>query len=133
MSRFFGSYAREWKAIATAVKDAAGWRCVRCGAAHLAGRGTILTVHHVDGNKGNNAWWNLLALCQRCHLSVQGRVVPDRPWLFAHSRWFVPYVGGFYAAFYGTAEVTREAVEANPIHFLRLGQPWREDFPEVCS
>ncbi len=133
MSRFSGTYTRDWKAIATAVKDAADWRCIRCGAAHLSGPGTILTVHHLDGDKGNNAWWNLLALCQRCHLSVQARVIPARPWLLEHSRWFVPYVGGFYAYYYGAADVTRANVEANPADFLRLGQPWRSHFPEVAA
>lgn len=34
----------------------------------------ILTVHHLDGDKLNCRWWNLAALCQRCHLSIQGRV-----------------------------------------------------------
>jgi hypothetical protein len=131
MTRFSGVYARDWKRIATATKEAAGWQCIRCGAAHQSGRGTILTVHHLDGDKSNNAWWNLLALCQRCHLSIQARVIPERPWLLAHSPWFVPYVGGFYAAYYGSADVTRTNVEANPADFLRLGQPWRREFPEV--
>lgn len=29
-----GEYPTDWKTLATAVKDAAGWRCVRCGHAH---------------------------------------------------------------------------------------------------
>lgn len=29
-----GEYPRNWKDIARAVKDAAGWRCVRCGHRH---------------------------------------------------------------------------------------------------
>lgn len=28
----------------------------------------VLTVAHLDHNKKNNRFWNLKALCQRCHL-----------------------------------------------------------------
>lgn len=38
------------------------------------GKMRALTVHHLDGDKANMRWWNLLALCQFCHLSVQARV-----------------------------------------------------------
>lgn len=30
----------------------------------------ILTVHHIDNNKENNADLNLIALCQHCHLRL---------------------------------------------------------------
>jgi hypothetical protein len=119
-----GEYAPDWPEVAKAVKDAAGWTCIRCGHAHSVDGGRILTVHHLDGDKGNNAWWNLLALCQRCHLSVQGRVLPERPWLWSHSAWFIPYVCGFYAHYYAGMTITREAAEADPARFLSLGQPW---------
>lgn len=68
----------------------------------------ILTVHHLDGNKANCSWWNLLALCQRCHLTVQGSVKPETPWFLEHSEWFKPYVAGFYAHKYEGREITRE-------------------------
>lgn len=57
----------------------------------------IGTVHHLDGDKANCRWWNLLALCQRCHLTIQSRVNPHQPYMFEHSDWFKPYVAGFYA------------------------------------
>jgi hypothetical protein len=48
----------------------------------------ILTVHHLDSDKENLAWWNLPALCQVCHLAIQGksrgevvRIYADRSWL----------------------------------------------------
>lgn len=84
----------------------------------------ILTVHHLDGNKANNAWWNLLALCQVCHLQVQGKVIPERPYLWRHSDWFVPYVCGFYAHYYGEQSITREQADATPDRWLAMGQPW---------
>lgn len=70
----------------------------------------ILTVHHLDGQKDNDAWWNTLALCQRCHLEIQGKVDPRVPWFLEHSEWFKPYVAGFYANHYFGLQLTREDV-----------------------
>lgn len=135
-----GAYPTDWREIARRVKAEAGDRCVRCGHGNDApgkrvpctehcthpdnGKQRMLTVHHLDGDKGNCRWWNLLALCQVCHLSVQARVIPDRPWLLDHSAWFVPYVCGFYAYRAGE-EITREQAEDDPDRWLALGQPWR--------
>lgn len=71
-------------------------------------RARILTVHHLNGDKADCRWWNVVALCQRCHLSVQGRVVMARVWPWEHSDWFKPYVAGFYALVYEGREITRE-------------------------
>lgn len=68
----------------------------------------ILTVHHFDGDKSNDAWWNTLALCQRCHLTIQCRVDPDIPFFLEHSEWAKPYVAGFYAWKYKGLLITRE-------------------------
>jgi hypothetical protein len=94
---FPGEYPDNWKEIAKAVKDTAEWKCVRCGREHNPKEGYCLTVHHLDGHKDNCAWWNIPALCQRCHLHIQGKVVMERPYMFAHTPWFLPYVGGYYA------------------------------------
>lgn len=122
-TRFKGAYGSEWKAIARSVKAEAGERCVRCQHPHDPAGGYCLTVHHSDGDKSNNAWWNLLALCQRCHLSIQARVIPERPYLFEHSTWFKPYVAGFYAQYYGGESITRAEAEAHLDRYLALGQP----------
>ncbi len=71
----------------------------------------ILTVHHFDGDKSNDAWWNTLALCQRCHLTIQSRVDPDIPFFFEHSEWAKPYIAGFYAWKYEGRQITREEAE----------------------
>ena len=137
-----GVYPPDWPEISRRVRAEAGDRCIRCGhpdgdrpgalvpcdarCTHPPnGRLRVLTTHHLDGDKANCLWWNLLALCQVCHLQVQARVIPERPWLFEHSGWFVPYVCGFYAAYYGGRAITRAQAEAKPERWLALGQPWR--------
>jgi hypothetical protein len=125
MSRFTGHYPPDWTALAKRLKDDAGWRCVRCGHSHEPSAGYCLTVHHADGDKSNNAWYNTLVLCQRCHLHIQASLIPDRPWLFEHTAWYVPYVCGFYAWHYGGLVITREQAEREPERWLALGQPWR--------
>ena len=92
-----GVYAQDWPQIAQAIKDDAGWICVRCQQAHgPAADGQCLSVHHFDGDKCNNEPWNLMALCQRCHLSIQGRVDPEIPLLMDPSDWIRPYIAGYY-------------------------------------
>jgi len=83
-------------------------------------------VHHLDGDKGNCRWWNLIPLCNSCHLTIQAKVIPERPYIWDHSDWFVPYVCGFYAFWFAHEEITRAEAEARPDHWLSLGQPWRE-------
>ena len=107
-----GTYPENWDEIARAVKQAANWKCIRCARAHNPVIGYCLTVHHFDGNKSNCEWWNLLALCQRCHLSIQGRVDPNTPYMFEHSDWLKPFVAGFYAKKYQKRDLNRDAVLA---------------------
>lgn len=90
-----GDYPDNWPEIATACKEAAGWKCIRCGIANQPGH--VLTVHHLDMNPSNCEWWNLAALCQQCHLHIQGKVVMSQPYIFEHSEWFRPYVAGYEA------------------------------------
>jgi hypothetical protein len=80
----------------------------------------ILTVHHLDGHKANCRWWNLVALCQRCHLQVQGKVQMARVWPWEHSDWFKPYVAGYYAHAYLGLDLTRVEAEARLDELLDL-------------
>lgn len=96
-----GEYPDNWPQIAHSIKEAAGWNCERCGHPHDPQAGYALTVHHLDGDKSNCRWWNLAALCQRCHLHIQGKVIMERYWMFEHSEWFKPHVAGYYAYIYG--------------------------------
>lgn len=92
-----GEYPPEWGILAWNIKKAAGWKCVRCGAQHDPSAGNTLTVHHLDLDKSNCRWHNLVALCQRCHLQIQHKVYLSRPWLYEHTQWFKPFAAGYYA------------------------------------
>lgn len=119
--RSTGAYPDDWRQIAGRVKAEAGWRCVRCHHRHDPETGYTLTVHHLDLNPSNNRWWNLLPLCQRCHLRIQGRVDLARPWvMLPHSGWFRPYVAGYYAWRYLGAELSRDDVMADIDRYLSL-------------
>lgn len=108
LRRFTGEYAADGKATRRAAREAAGNKCIRCGHVHCVASGHVLTTHHFDGNKANDAWWNLMALCQRCHLRVQNRVDPRIPFFLPHSEWAKPYIAGFYAHKYEGKLITRE-------------------------
>jgi hypothetical protein len=91
-------YPDDWPIIATALKQRHDWRCERCGHANDLASGHVLTVHHLDGNKANCEGWNLAALCQRCHLRIQGRVKMDQGFFEAImpvSEWFKPHYEGY--------------------------------------
>lgn len=83
-------------------------------------RWRVLTVHHLNGQKHDLRWWNLAALCQRCHLQIQGRVVMERIWPWPHTPWFRPYAAGWYAHAYLGEDLTREQVEARLDELLAL-------------
>ena len=119
-----GPYPPDWTMIASQVKNKAGWCCVRCN--HPSESGHILTVHHLDMDPANCAWWNLAALCQQCHLHIQAKVILSRPYMYKHSAWFQPYVAGYYAHLQGMCE-DRNYVEAHLEELLEYGKPPRED------
>lgn len=107
-----GKYPKDWKRIALYIKAQAGWKCIRCDHHNDVASGHVLTVHHFNGDKAFCEWFNLLALCQRCHLSFQGRVNPEQPYMFEHSAWLKPYVAAFYAWKYEQKILTREETTA---------------------
>lgn len=91
----------------------------------------ILTVHHLNGNKADCRWWNLAALCQRCHLTIQGKVYMEREWIRDHSDWFKPYAAGWYAVRYLGLDLSREETMARLDELLALEfrEPRLEGFP----
>lgn len=90
-------YPENWPEIALRIKEAAGWKCERCTHDNDFETQHVLTVHHLDGDKSNCADWNLAALCQRCHLKIQGRVVFFQDYLFPHTPWMKKHVEGYNA------------------------------------
>lgn len=114
-----GEYVGDWKEIAERVKAFAEWRCIRCKHPNKF-PGHVLTVHHWDGDKGNNRWWNLMALCQVCHLQIQGKVDPERPFFLEHTDWCKPYAAGFYASKYLELDLDREETMERLEELLQL-------------
>jgi heterodisulfide reductase subunit B len=70
----YSKYPKNWKAIATAVKEAAGWRCEVCGVkCYSPGEKVlmvqrVLTVAHINHNPADCRPENLLGACSVCHL-----------------------------------------------------------------
>ena len=58
MRHFKNDYNPDGKKKRLESREAAGFKCIRCGSPSVKGR--ILTVHHFDGDKANDEWWNLL-------------------------------------------------------------------------
>lgn len=67
-------YPPDWKEIALAKKQAAGWKCEKCGkqcrkpGEPFDTHKRTLTVAHLDHNPENCADDNLKAMCAPCHL-----------------------------------------------------------------
>lgn len=86
-----GEYPSDWDAIADAAKERVNWMCEHCGmqfvpgtnkaaeAVNANGKPTILTVHHLSGDKADCRWENLLVCCQKCHLHIQASWGPGQP------------------------------------------------------
>jgi hypothetical protein len=102
------TYPAQWEAglIQWEINSLANWQCEHCGmlfprgdtraitARNRNGQPVVLTVHHLNGQKNDCRWQNLLACCQGCHLHIQaswepggslplswGAIAP--PWLLA--------------------------------------------------
>ena len=90
-------YPDNWPEIANSIKERAGWCCERCNHPHDPETGHTLTVHHLVPIKLLCEDWNLTALDQRCHLSVQGRVVMMQMTFefFDLAPWFIPHYEQF--------------------------------------
>lgn len=75
-------YPDNWTEIADTVKQAAGYRCNRCGLKCLPPNNSYrhlelslrrklsAQVHHLDGNPAQNNRSNLVCLCSGCHLRM---------------------------------------------------------------
>jgi len=89
MKRGKNDYPADWKNIAVNIKNLAGWKCENCGQKDSDEKGCRLTVHHLNMDKANNDHNNLIALCQRCHLSIQAKFVAKQRYLFGPPEWAI--------------------------------------------
>lgn len=93
-------YPSGWPEFAEQLKEEAGGKCERCGHPNDFASGHVLTVHHLTGNKAQpfTDRWAFAVLCQRCHLSVQGRVKMDQLFfteILDVAEWFKPHLEGY--------------------------------------
>ena len=71
----YKDYPSNWEWIRNCILARAGGKCELCGALNRGrhwktGSQVVLTVAHIDQDVNNNKRYNLLALCQRCHLKI---------------------------------------------------------------
>lgn len=75
----YKKYAKDWKLRSKFIRFfRAKNKCEFCGAENyepnpLTGSKVILTVAHLDHDINNNSFFNLKALCQKCHLSYDAK------------------------------------------------------------
>jgi hypothetical protein len=108
-----------WSKQTATPPDASAGEVVS-GGIDIEARWRILTVHHLTGAKQDLRWWNLAALCQRCHLQIQGKVRMEQVYPHEHSDWFKPYAAGYYAATYLGEDLTRKQTEIRLRQLLDL-------------
>jgi 5-methylcytosine-specific restriction endonuclease McrA len=94
-------YPEDWQKISKRIKDQTGWKCECCGHPDDKPSGHVLMAHHLDGNPQNCEDWNLAALCESCHLNIQGRIKMDQLFflnVMPISNWFKPHYDGYLAS-----------------------------------
>lgn len=63
-------YGYEFRKIKKVVADRFGNRCALCSCSPSTRKHH---VHHIDGDKRNHNWGNLILLCHACHRRVHGK------------------------------------------------------------
>lgn len=74
-------YPSDWPDIAYFIKTLAHWHCEHCGHPNDYGKRRTLTTHHLNMIKSDCRYINLVALCQKCHLYIQGTFIPQQLFL----------------------------------------------------
>ena len=66
-------YHPEWDTVSRYVRELFDFYCARCGkdCRNSKNAGSVLQVHHIDENPGNNDLENLIPLCATCHLKIE--------------------------------------------------------------
>lgn len=61
-----GGYSDDWKVCSEKYRKSVDYRCEQCGVG-LVDNPSLLHTHHISGNKRDNQFANLMALCLDCH------------------------------------------------------------------
>jgi len=66
-------YHPEWNTVSRYVRELFDFYCARCGKDCRKPKNaeSVLQVHHIDENPGNNDLENLIPLCAICHLKIE--------------------------------------------------------------
>ena len=66
-------YHPEWDTVSKYVRELFDFYCARCGkdCRNSKNADSVLQVHHIDENPGNNKLENLIPLCASCHLKIE--------------------------------------------------------------
>ena len=66
-------YHPEWETVSRYVRELFDFYCARCGkdCRNSKNAESVLQVHHIDENPGNNDLENLIPLCSVCHLKIE--------------------------------------------------------------
>ena len=66
-------YHPEWDTVSRYVRELFDFYCARCGkdCRNSKNAESVLQVHHIDENPGNNDLENLIPLCAVCHLKIE--------------------------------------------------------------
>lgn len=71
----YKEYPSNWKDIVNKIRERSGNMCELCQSENgkpqvITGSKVVLTVHHINFNRKDNRLYNLIHLCQRCHLKL---------------------------------------------------------------
>ena len=66
-------YHPEWETVSRYVRELFDFFCARCDkdCRNSKNADSVLQVHHIDENPGNNELENLIPLCAACHLKIE--------------------------------------------------------------
>lgn len=71
-------YSSHQRIFSRICRERARWRCEGCGILlEEPGARKFLHAHHVNGNKSDNRWDNLRALCVECHHEQPGHALSE--------------------------------------------------------
>ena len=76
-------YHPEWDTISRYIRELFDFYCARCGkdCRNSKNAESVLQVHHIDENPGNNDLENLIPLCVTCHLKIEKEARLHAPYI----------------------------------------------------